>query len=157
MVGTMNDDNATPAGDNGTHYPDSPPATLGDLKSIKRHPQMKIVAPTIKWGKDYKKWPIEKRLRYAERLASTMNHAADVLQTERNEQNVTIATLEKQLAQQETAGTTTHEMMRGQLGRDNEEKQKLGLQIVELTKANKKLRRTACESPCGCCDACARK
>jgi hypothetical protein len=65
-------------------YPDSPPATLGDLKSIKRIPGIRSNPPRISWGSEYLAWPVERRLRYAENLACSMNHAADVLQTSRN-------------------------------------------------------------------------
>ena len=65
------------------HYPNSEPDTLGELKQIERLPGMKAVAPNISWGQEYQSWPLERRLHYAERLASTMNHAADVLQQSR--------------------------------------------------------------------------
>lgn len=121
-------------------YPDSEPATLGALKSIKRISGMKVVAPTIKWGNDYKKWPIEKRLRYAERLAATMNHAADILQIDRNKLNVLIKEKEASLVQAIKSAQLADSMLQKQLTRDNAAKQVLNKRIVELTQLNKKLR-----------------
>jgi hypothetical protein len=123
-----------------THYPDSPPDTLGDLKSIKRIPGMAVVPKSIQWGDDYQSWPVEKRLRYAERLAATMNNAADVLQKDRNLLNEQIKEKEALLKQAAAVGASTHEMMSGQLARDNAEKQELMTRVVELTAENKALR-----------------
>jgi len=38
----------------------------------------------IAWGQDYQKWDVEKRLEYAESLASALNDACDLIQKERN-------------------------------------------------------------------------
>lgn len=71
-------------------YPDLLPNTLGLLKSIERLPQMECddkrgrKKMRIHWGEDYMSWPLERRLAFAEDLASSMNNAADVLQQERN-------------------------------------------------------------------------
>lgn len=70
-------------------YLDLPPDTLGELKEIKRIPGMQPndkrgrKKMRIHWGKDYQLWSVEKRLRFAEDLAASMNNAADVLQQER--------------------------------------------------------------------------
>lgn len=38
----------------------------------------------IKWGDKFKKWPIERQLSYAKKLASAMNEAADEMQKDRD-------------------------------------------------------------------------
>lgn len=51
---------------------------------------------SLAWGDDYKEWPIEKRLEYAEALAAAMNDAADRIQQERDkllEENILIKNL----------------------------------------------------------------
>lgn len=38
----------------------------------------------IKWGDEFKEWPIDKQLNYAKQLASAMNQAADEMQKDRD-------------------------------------------------------------------------
>ncbi len=45
-------------------------------------------APKIQWGDRYKMWPDVKKIKYLEELSSSMNHAAFLIQEERNELNV---------------------------------------------------------------------
>lgn len=65
--------------DDDTHYPNLEPDGLGII-DIKR--AGKTRAPRIAWGDKYKSWPVEKRLRYAENLAATMNEAVRLKQEE---------------------------------------------------------------------------
>ncbi len=64
------------------------------------HPALngKRQAPMIAWGKEYADWPQDRKIRYLEKLASAMNHAADVMQKERNLALERIAALDKRLA-----------------------------------------------------------
>lgn len=52
-----------------------------DLKFISKGGRVKMIS----WGEDYKEWTLEKRLEYAEALASAMNDACDLIQKERNQ------------------------------------------------------------------------
>ena len=113
-------------------YPDLDPDGLGDLKEIKRISGMKKVAPKISWGKQYRSWPIEKRLDFAERLASAMNHAADVLQTERHGLIEVCAKQEEQIKEKTRQHDDLHRSMVKQLTEFNTERQKLNQIIVEL-------------------------
>lgn len=132
------------SGDSGTHYPDIPPLPFGNMKEIKRLPQMRRIAPKIRWGDIYRGkefdldkkrfWDDRDRLKFAERLASSMNHAADVLQTERNKLLEVLAHQEKQLKENAKAYAGQGDLMHAELGNADAEKQKLYRQIVALTK-----------------------
>ncbi len=114
-----------------TNYPDSPPDTLGDLKDIKRLPGMNNRSK-IKWGDEYRSWPIEKRLDYAERLAASMNNAASVLQDERNNLLEVARSQEKQLEQAKVTAHQSTQIMHQQIAQTAAEKQQLYNQIVQL-------------------------
>lgn len=122
------------------HYPDleAPKGSMGDLKKIVRLPRMEKCAPTIRWGNEYMSWSLQKRLSYAERLASAMNHAADVLQQERNKLIELAKEQEKQLEENVKKYTAQGEVLHKELSSIDEEKQKLYYQIVELTKQTNK-------------------
>lgn len=132
------------SGDSGTHYPDIPPLPFGNMKEIKRLPQMRRIAPKIRWGDMYRGkefdgdkgrfWNDRDRLRFAERLACSMNHAADVLQTERNNLLEIMVHQEKQLKENAKAYVGQGDLMHAELGSADAEKQKLYRQIVALTK-----------------------
>jgi len=74
--------------------PDSPEG----FKAL--HPALngKRQAPMIAWGPEYAAWPADRKINYLEKLASSMNHAADVMQKERNRALARIAALDKRLA-----------------------------------------------------------
>lgn len=119
------------------HYPDCDPDTLGDLKSIERLPAMKSPAPKISWGEDYKSRTVEERIEFSEKLANSMNHAADILQQERNgllevveKQEVTIRRANKALEGQAS-------MMQQELQTQNAKQQELNTLIVELQRTIK--------------------
>lgn len=127
--------------DDGIDYADAEPDGLGDLKAIKRINGMKAHAPKIRWGDDYLAWPVERRLDYAERMAAAMNHAADVLQQERQSLIDLAQRQEAQIValQREAEGTTLR--LHTELQREGEEKQSLYARIVELTAEVKALSR----------------
>jgi len=116
------------------HYPDIQPDGLGDLKEIKRLPAMAKNQPKIAWGEEYQSWPIEKRLHYAERLAASMNNAADVMQKERNE---LLELCKRQEAQLKDNSVQYHELgdlMNVELAKMDAEKQLLYADLVKITK-----------------------
>jgi hypothetical protein len=114
-------------------YPDlgPPEGGLGELKEIKRYPGMGQ-AHRISWGKDYMAWPIEKRLDYAEKLAASMNHAADVLQQERNKLLVVVANQDAQLKSNANSYVGQGNLMHKELASADAEKQVLYQEIVQL-------------------------
>jgi seryl-tRNA synthetase len=121
-------------------YPDLEPDGLGDLKSIRRTPQMKANAPQIAWGDEYKSWPIEKRLSYAERLASSMNHAAAVLQDERDRLSDVCHAQQVKVEQAAEQYLKQGDQMHEELARADAEKQILYAEIDEAKKTIKRLR-----------------
>jgi hypothetical protein len=93
---------------------------------------MRCIAPKISWGGEYDAWPIEKRLRYAERLASAMNHAADLLQQERNKLLEIAQHHEVQLKAAIHRYNEASDLLQRQVTLHNAEEQKLHRTIVEL-------------------------
>lgn len=124
-----------------THYPDSLPDGLGDLKSIKRISGMKNIAPKIRWGEGHKKKSLRERLKYAEALASSMNHAADVLQTERNGLIKICKQQEKQIKQSKKNYSILVESTNKELESQNSERQKLYVEIMAAKKETKTAKR----------------
>jgi len=122
--------------DTGTDYPDLTPDGLGELHSIKRISGMATPSkvPQIKWGGEYAKWPPERRLRYAERLASSMNHAADILQQERNKLIEVVERQEAQLKSNVKSYVEQGELMHRELGMANAREQELSKLVVQLQK-----------------------
>lgn len=123
--------------DNDTQYPDSEPLAMGDLKAIKRHPNMQSPAPKIRWGKKYDAMPIGRRLDRAEKVANAMNHAADVLQTERNKLIEVCKAQEAQLVAAKAEQTIAQELLQTEMDRHNAEKQELYQQVAVLQKDTK--------------------
>lgn len=80
-------------------------------------------APKIKWGEQYLKWPSKRRIEYLEKLASSMNHAASILQDERNELNRLIILKEQQLTKLSESLRQNNDMIQQQIGAMNEERQ----------------------------------
>lgn len=94
-------------------------------------------AKMISWGEDYKKWDVEKRLEYAESLASAMNDACDLIQKERNvllEQNKVL--IEKLVASEQAI--QNHKTINiNMITQANSDKQEL---IKELRSLEKQLK-----------------
>jgi hypothetical protein len=120
------------------NYPNFEPNALGDLKKIARLPGMKAVAPNIAWGNEYKSWSLRKRLRYAERVAASMNHAADILQQERNDLIEVAKNQERQLKHATLSYTQQGDTMHTELGNADAEKQELYKEIVKLKDLTKR-------------------
>jgi len=74
---------------------DQPPEGFKALNPALNGKQIRT--PQIAWGHEYKAWPDRRKIIYLEKLASSMNHAADVLQQERNRGHEVIEHLKKQL------------------------------------------------------------
>ena len=115
------------------NYPDlivgEPP---DGFKKLERINGAKANAPKISWGHVYKDWPLRKRLKYAEDLASSMNYAADLLQQERNKALVIIQGQEKQLQAAQEGQGRQMELLNRQLSKYNESRQSLLQRIVSL-------------------------
>lgn len=117
-----------------------PEGPMGDLKEIKHLPGMDNTHQ-ISWGDEYKSWPVEKRLEYAEKLASSMNHAADILQKERDELIKTMVQQDLKLKANVKSYLNQGELMHKELGAADAEKQVLYQEIVSLKSQVKDLTR----------------
>lgn len=120
--------------------PDLPPHPFGGLKRIERLASMHQHAPKIKWGSDYQSWPIEKRLNHAERLAAAMNHAADVLQSERNELLKLVAHQEAQLKQSAVKYLEQGDLIHRQLQKASDKRHEMSACITQLRTENRALK-----------------
>lgn len=125
-------------GDRDTHYPDAEPSTLGDplVKSMRRMGGGPV--PQILWGDEYKSWPMDRRLSYAEKLASSMNHAADLLQVERDRLVELLRRKDDQMKGLFVKLERQGELIQKELEKANAEKQELYSEIGKLRDALRK-------------------
>lgn len=94
--------------------------------------------PRITWGRIYKeKMSSEQKIEYLERLASTMNHAAALLQKERNTLDSLCAKKEKQLMIMKKTVDQSGDMLLQQITRLNADRQNF---VNEITKLRNELR-----------------
>ena len=101
---------------------------------------MKI--PQIIYGEDFEERTDSEKISYLKGLASTMNHAADLMQKERN---VLAAGIERHKLLTENAEkslTIQKAVMTNQLISGNEQIQQLSLQIQDLQKQLKQAHQT---------------
>ncbi len=97
--------------------------------------------PRIHWGDIYKRWPEDRKVQHLEKLAAAMNHAAALIQDERDQLNKLLEAKEQQIVSLKTALEQNNEMIQSQMLRMNEEKQlandayaKLNAEVRELRK-----------------------
>lgn len=93
--------------------------------------------PKIAWGEIYKGWSDEQKLAYVEKLACTMNHAAMLIQDERNQILGLCELKEAQLTAMKLALDANNDMIQQQVTTMNEDRQKYNLAIKQL---NEKVR-----------------
>lgn len=80
--------------------------------------------PKILWGKIYQASSNEEKIEYLEKLASTMNHAASLIQDERNQLNVLCELKEQQIEKLKDAMDANNNMLQSEITKINEERQK---------------------------------
>jgi len=120
----------------------------GDMKEIKTIPGMQKIAPNISWGEEFEKQPIEWRVGRAKRVASAMNHAADILQQERNKLIEVGKAQEQKIIQLTHQYAAQGDLMHKQLQVENAKQQKLNTQLVEQMQEIKELKRLL-KATCG--------
>jgi hypothetical protein len=126
-----------------------PEPGIGSMKKIVRLPGMQRIAPKIRWGDIYlgkvmdpekeRFWTDKDRLKYAEALASTMNHAADELQKERNRLLERVQDLKNQVNHAAEMYEKQGQLMTSQVNATNAEKQELYERITKLKGGAKKM------------------
>ncbi len=113
--------------DNGKKEPDFIAAGFHKLEQpLSKRP------PKIKWGPIYRAMGMRRKIEYLEKLAATMNHAAYLIQEERNQWAELATKKEKQLLLMKEALDQNNSMIQGEITRMNEEKQKYLKAIKDL-------------------------
>ena len=88
--------------------------------------------PTISWGDKYKMWDDTKKIKYLEKLASSMNHAAFLIQNERDELNVLCENKEKMIIAMSSNLDGNNGMIQHQMMKLNEERQLWNKSAAEM-------------------------
>ena len=83
-----------------------------------------VKAPKITWGRIYQSSSNEEKIDYLEKLASTMNHAASLIQDERNQLNKLCELKEQQIEKLKEAMDANNTMLQSEVAKINEERQK---------------------------------
>ena len=99
--------------------------------------------PKIAWGKKYLAKTPEEKIAYLEKLAAAMNHAADLVQQERNALGAMLEIKEKQIRQLGKAMDNNSKMLQSEVTKMNEQRQgfhkevnRLNTRIRELERGN---------------------
>jgi hypothetical protein len=95
--------------------------------------------PKIRWGKKYLDSLPEIKISYLEKLCATMNHAAFLIQNERNQLNDLCVAKEKQINQMKGALDANNAMITTQITTHNEEKQLLQKAVADLKREVREL------------------
>ncbi len=88
--------------------------------------------PKIKWGPRYKESDIDIKLIYLENIASVMNHAAYLIQNERNQLLELCTKKEQQLVAMTKNIDANNQMIQSEVTRMNEDRQKFNAAIAGL-------------------------
>lgn len=90
--------------------------------------------PRIAWGKKYETKTDVEKISYLEKLASSMNHAAFIIQNERNDLLELMAIKEKQVVTMAANLDANNNMIQQQVTKMNAEKQEYFKTIAALNK-----------------------
>lgn len=93
--------------------------------------------PKIKWGEGYRASTDAEKVTYLEKLAATMNHAAFLIQNERNALGELCEKKEQQLVKMKEAMDANNNMIQQQVTRMNEQR---NAAAAHVSKLNKKIR-----------------
>lgn len=109
-------------------YPDLMVEGFHELDSHLLEPN----APKIAWGEKYKKMTHHDQVRYLKNIASAMNHAAYLIQNERNDMIDLCRKQEEQIKIQQEAVDQNNLMLTTEITKMNELKQKYNAEIARL-------------------------
>lgn len=93
--------------------------------------------PKIKWGQAYLDMSDERKINYLEKLASSMNHAASLLQDERNKLGELCEKKEQQIQKLTVALAQNNFMIQEQITKHNADKQEY---LSTISKQNTKIK-----------------
>ena len=88
--------------------------------------------PKIQWGRIYQGMTDDEKLQYCEKLACVMNHAAKLIQDERNTLGHMVEQKEHMLIEMKKALDENNSMIQEQMTKFNEDKQRYNKAIAEL-------------------------
>ena len=88
--------------------------------------------PKIKWGAKYLGWSKGQQVKYLEKLACTMNHAASLIQTERNALLKKMDVKEAQVVKLQESLNQNNAMLQSEVTKMNEMKQKFNEEYSKL-------------------------
>jgi len=88
--------------------------------------------PKIAWGLIYQSWSDEKKIDFLEKFGASMNHAADLLQNERNALLRTCDNQEKQIIAMAKAEALNRDLLQRQITEHNTQMQELNKTVVSL-------------------------
>lgn len=97
--------------------------------------------PKINWGMIYKGMPNEKKISYLEKLASAMNHAASIVQGERNALNNLCGLKEKQIKQLKVSMDQNNAILQSEITKMNEQRQQFNKFVSKLNKEIKEIKK----------------
>ena len=97
-----------------------------DGRTMVAHP------PKIQWGVIYKEKSDADKIKYLEKLAATMNHAAFLVQEERNSLGALCEKKEGQLQQMMTDITANNNMLQSEVTKMNEQRQGFNQEVARL-------------------------
>jgi len=100
-----------------------------------------LAPPKIDWGDAYTSWGKEKKIEYLEKLANTMNHAAALIQHERNQLNDILTKKEAQLKSINGTLSQNNEMIQKEITTMNAMRRKFNARVSDLNKEIKELKR----------------
>lgn len=95
--------------------------------------------PKIRWGPIYRSMGMREKLRYLEKLAAAMNHAAHIIQGERNQWAELAAAKEQKIIAVSKALRENNAMIQAEITKMNEERQHY---FAEIKALRDKLRET---------------
>ena len=95
-------------------------------------PPKPALAPDIIWGEDFEAFDDKGKIRYLKKLASALNHAADLVQKERNEAYIKVKEMEQLVENAEKRAEIQKQITHNALTNFNAEKQDLIRRIQEL-------------------------
>ena len=88
--------------------------------------------PKIKWGKKFLAWDDEKKISYLTKFAEAMNHAADVIQKERDDLGRLAEKKEEQIMQMQSMLDANNDMLQSEVTQMNEYRQEVNTNIAKL-------------------------
>jgi len=95
--------------------------------------------PKIMWGPEYLMKTDSAKIEYLEKLAAAMNHAAHLIQDERDQLNKLCGLKEEQITSMKASLAQNNEMIHSEITKMNEERQSYNAQIAKLNQRIREL------------------